>query len=1276
MKLPFTIHDLRFTVGKQPPASAVAVRQSSIANRKSQRGVALVITLILLSVTLLMALAFLAISNRERGSVNTSIDTATARLAADAGQQFVEAQIAANILSSANPYNFGPISSVNYQPTRPQVWLSNIVTHAMEDRFYLDLNRNGMDDPNGGVTNVDNLGHPILDGSGNPVVNYQIGDPVWIGVLARPDQPFGPNNPYVARFAVFGLPVGNSLDFNAIHNQALVPAMNYSMSPIAQDYYARNQGVGSWEINLAAFLTDLNTNEWDFFGNQYNYQQPLPGNWGNSPNKGRGFEDAFALLTNRYAASYNSMLTLSNLYGLPGFTALVNDSVDYYTEGPLMTGVPAPKYPQRKSIFVAPWLGANNTNHYFTPQELFNTAETAGFGAHLLNAGTNFFGGTVNSTYDRYTYYRMLSQIGTESAPESGKMNINYNNLDPGINGVASATNFMAWTPLGFFTNAADRMLKAYTAQWATSYVTTNGGASLLAVVNTNYMATFNMNTPFGVTGIPVWVSNRMVYTSAVQRLLQLAANIYDATTTNYYPSVFRPVFTSSNGNVFITGYTPATVVTNFADPQFAQPIDAVTLSAMSGANLAVNVFGVPWIIGAKKGFPNFNEFELENVFQLTRKLQLTRPNTSVTYWQNPNAYVNSQQLTISMTNMIGVECWNSYMADYTHPVLIQVKDFNTLTLTNDEGFISSLPSFAFTNAASISGWPGYGTIPLYQPNPQSFVYGPLEQGEVVLPGWIYTFDTSAPFIAQAPAFFAANNRMPHWTLLVTNRLQVVMLESNHIIDYAQLTGPENSLDLTASITNLYDTYYDRNNGYRTTTLNGYNDMWDPITNSVAPFIPKGIANQIAVSMASDPIILNPEWGGWSGAIGSGSNPVDVTNQIAAFRAFLGFGALAGASPGATAMGRTALSMQAPYTPTALIASIMQWEVNDPLVHYLASDLSGSSQNAQPQQQVLPLTFGVLNDRYMPWGGNVKYPNFDTNSYNRTIKDPLRWSSDYWNFPTNKLPTTGWLGRIHRGTPWQTVYLKSADVLSAWRGLDTWMNWSGDYNFFDAAYEAPVQDRLLFDLFTTAINDNASRGTLSVNVGSGADNLAAWSALFSGIAVSTNLAGGYTVISPAGVYDPTTNLPPLVQIVQSINNARGILVNPDGLGGVFEHPGDILRAPALTDLSPYLSGMNASNQVSDEMIEWLPQQTMSLLRLGTPRYVIYSYGQALKPAQNGVDTAAGSATFGTVTKYQVAAEVATRTVVRIETLRTNVNGTVTMTPPHAVIESFNIMPPD
>ncbi len=278
------------------------------SNRKSQRGVALVITLILLSVTLVMALAFLAISSRERGSVTTQTDTATARLAADAGQSFAEAQIAANILASTNPYGFGLLVSTNYfLPTNAPVYLSNTVTRLMENRFYLDLNRNGMDDANGYVPETNSAGAP----TGNIV--FEVGDPEWIGVLEHPDQPYGPNNPYIARFAFLALPVGNSLDWNAIHNQALSPARR--SGTIAPDYYFRNQGVGSWELNLAAFLADLNTNEWDPNTDAYNYLQYLqPG----FINTGRGFEDAFALLTNRYAGAYNTLPSVTTLFGQAG----------------------------------------------------------------------------------------------------------------------------------------------------------------------------------------------------------------------------------------------------------------------------------------------------------------------------------------------------------------------------------------------------------------------------------------------------------------------------------------------------------------------------------------------------------------------------------------------------------------------------------------------------------------------------------------------------------------------------------------------------------------------------------------------------------------------------------------------------------------------------------------------------------------------------------------------------------------------------------------------
>jgi len=62
--------------------------------------------------------------------------------------------------------------------------------------------------------------------------------------------------------------------------------------------------------------------------------------------------------------------------------------------------------------------------------------------------------------------------------------------------------------------------------------------------------------------------------------------------------------------------------------------------------------------------------------------------------------------------------------------------------------------------------------------------------------------------------------------------------------------------------------------------------------------------------------------------------------------------------------------------------------------------------------------------RYQPWGATVPTAlnsstyNF-SNPYNLSYKDPLVWGSDYWDFPTNRYPTVGWLGRVHRGTPWQ-----------------------------------------------------------------------------------------------------------------------------------------------------------------------------------------------------------------------------------------------------------------
>jgi hypothetical protein len=715
--------------------------------------------------------------------------------------------------------------------------------------------------------------------------------------------------------------------------------------------------------------------------------------------------------------------------------------------------------------------------------------------------------------------------------------------------------------PVGFFTNLASRLLSSE----------------------------LNLN----LTQIEIYPTNQ--YTPAVQRLLQVSANIYDATSTNYYPTIFRPLFSQdASGNLFITGYTNVPSVTSFMDAQLAQPIDASTLAATPDvSNLATNVYGIPWIIAAKKGFPNFNAFQMENIFKLTRKLQLTRTSTNVNYATNPNAYTNSQQVTISVTNIFGVECWNSYQADYTNGLVqIQVQDANATTLINDEG-LSYPINFSYTNATGYYDWPGSGPSPTF-PNPSSFIWQPLSQGEVVMPSWIYTFNTNAPFVAQAPSFFVTNSLMPHWTLLVTNRLQVVMLDvdaagTSHVIDYVQLIGPENSVDLTAAITNLYDTYYDKNNAYQPTTLNGYNDMWDPIANRLG--ITDGIANQIAVSAQIQPIIYSPYWNG------SGLAPVDVTNQTAAFRAFLGFGTLPG-MPSSTdpyiAEGKTVLNMQAPYTPTATVACLTQWEVNDPLVHYLASDLTSSSLNSQPVSQAMPLTLGELNFCYRPWGGNVVFPYTDPNPYNLALKDPLVWSSDDWNFPTGQALNADWLGQVHRGTPWQTIYLKSSDILAT-AGIGTWTNWTGDLDAADAAAMAPVQDWHLASLLASLINTNDFPQLLSVNN----PDPNAWLVLLDGLTALTNPTSGQfdTIII-------SSNSPQASIIASAIQASRSGQPNQ-----LFGDAGDVLATPQLTEQSPFLSGLNPTNQISDEAYEMIPSQLLSLVRADSIGSVAPDNGQ-------------------------------------------------------------------
>ena len=119
--------------------------------------------------------------------------------------------------------------------------------------------------------------------------------------------------------------------------------------------------------------------------------------------------------------------------------------------------------------------------------------------------------------------------------------------------------------------------------------------------------------------------------------------------------------------------------------------------------------------------------------------------------------------------------------------------------------------------------------------------------------------------------------------------------------------------------------------------------------------------------------------------------------------------------------------------------------------------------------------------------------------------------------------------------------------------------------------------------------------------------------------------------------------------------------------------------PELTTASPILAQSNTGGDplefwVKDIDYERIPDQILSLLKLGEPRYVIYAFGQSLKP--EFVDPGSGVAL-----NYQITGEVATRTVVHVD-FDTVTNpfdprwGKPDVTRPHVVIDQFNILPPE
>ncbi len=1361
-------------------------------NRSSQRGVALVITLIMLSVVTITAVAFLAVARRERGSVGAAAELVDARSASESALARAEAEVAARILGTGNRMDIRLQVSTNYVNTQvnlaqldqmvtetlptvdyriftnssPQVradgspWFNQNTTAGLqhsraalanlyydprppvyaaisrspnvraEFRYYLDLNRNGICDTNG-VQLMYDQSRKVIG------TNTLVGDPEWVGETEYPGVPHSGTNRFQKRWAFVILPAGRTLDLNYLHNDVkdrrTVPGG-----------YARNQGVGTFEDNGAAFLVDLNTNVWPT--TSYTYR-PASG----ALSSGLAFEDAYRLFLARRGDPQQTVQR-----GAPDFFEMSpklmpfgNNHIDDYADGPIPATLAEFRRPQDyinsnqgEDSLKGRWAGTDNQRQILNLSGLLDGSVGTDLAARLAGR-TNFAGNKLVSTYDQNTFYRMLGSLGTDTGDgryESGtnysgafyrraKLNINYapDNNDPTVDLASSAdiSFFNDWKPIAWFTNAVHRLLLTeFTNGLPDRQLLTNSRTAHLG----HGLAIHGTNVIRGVTNI-------YRYDAEVHRLLQVAANIYDA--THYVstarpgnprgdiPSVFRPILYQQQTNggllVRIAGFQEVTNAVPLGRPwvdlddnrQAARLSSNPDVAAILAAGLDFNAAGIPWVVGAKRGLPNFQEGYWQSRLDITRRLNITKAlptdalaKTNGRPWED-GRFGAFAQYRYDVANTFGMEAWNSYFT-LSNPTAV------TLRATNYFGFaIRDEASGLYGQAIyQTNGFKtAFATIAAGKWSPQEYL-APLNVGF----GTNFVYDHIKKQIWPAGStnggYVDIRAPAPRLTIAFTNHLVYALIDqSGRLLDMVNLKSvmyQTNALGVLSKPAGTPSTGHHMSEFWNTNLYAG-----------VGLYLSQGIALQFDGSLGSNQKggvvdIQNSLWKEAPGVRPAGQQKDYEKDGLYYF--LFRLPRRAGekvASDVLAHFGGTAT--QVGYTPTATVLLTDRRQANDPLVHYTPEDLApglllhtapeGYTEVQVPGQFTLRSTAGssfTVEERsltnhlgnqakvvraYAPWGVNsdlgsgvpVPVNDIKSTAFDVAYKDSLVKRSDDWNFPTNKVPGIGWLGRIHRGTPWQTIYLKglrpelgSTLVADRYLGAKSWAGWSGN------GRTMPNNDWAILDLFTAAVNDNSARGVLGVNQ----TNLAAWSAVLSGMPVLTNVTGKPNGALSTRFIEPAT--PQLRRIVENINSSRTGFA-----GGVFSRLGQVLSASALSVgplgtnqaspvFSPFLTPFDRYQipgsatfvpaAVPDEVIEQIPQQVLSLLRTDEARVVIYAYGQALKPAPNSIVTRPGPF-FGLCTNYVVTSEFATRTVVRFD-------GAPRPGQLRAVIEDHRVLPPE
>ena len=1274
----------------------------SFPSGRSRAGVALVATLIMLSLVTFMVVAFLGVARRERRAIESAASQNESAVARDTAFSLAQADAVARLMLTGDKWGYGVMVPTNFEntffvpglanPTNVNSALANqayFANPANLNNFFLQnlanlqfLPRVPVFSPYFNLTNAftltnvppytfaapvfseTNLGRFYLDFNRNglfdPTDRSRAGDPHWIGLLENPQLPHGPANRFVGRYTYLVAPVGKTLDLNFIHNQAK------RLATVATEGYLRNLGTGPQEFNLAALLTEASPAFWAY---AYNTAAAVSGTGAGND----AFTNALRLLLYRNDDSYNNPATIGTAFQpvppvIPSpATHLTNGLMDLFVNGPLMNSTNL-LFDGGNPTNVA-WPGGSNAFatarrfHDFT--ELFSASRTnyTRFTTNLRYLSTNV-ANSMPGDADRRLPYRLMEVLGTDSWPVTNKLNLNWPNTLAGSAG-GETFGFTNWHPDVFFYSAAELMLRA--SFTPSVFVNTNwtgfGGADPNVLVTNFYFGTTFLGTNVDVnslslTNIPIFPFS--YYSPEVHRILQFAANLYDAngppewlTNQNYtvgtrvqrggihyicinpnvgsmppstdwdgtlpgplLPTVWRPIFGFGNTNAWpsndfirIIGYT-----TNGTDPANLLSLPEVdltdpnsrmamynTATGLGSSNLCL-VAGTPVILGARKGYPNFNEFGVQSIFSLTRRLEFAKTAATNAGPMAPGAAARpvetNQSLIIGLTNIYGFEAWNSYAAAFPRRLQLVATNIAKIVITNEFGPIyTNIVTNGISQAYGAGLW--QGTANGYAAFKSFFFTNVPQLSTNAALGYAYAtnypplagftnggFIPASPSGPGSPSIFNRSNGFPEMRLgiTITNSIRYALIDSlQHVVDFVTLTNLVAGMDLATA---LRVTNSPADTGVR---------FWFTNRLAPAPFGGTiGITNQIDIATNYLATTTN-QWRNWS-------LTAPVAREIDRFRRWMGLTGVPGMNP-VQSLNTNITRIQSPFTPTRVIAFGATWEVNDPLVHYTTRELSDPFRTSTGDQvtPIIPpiaappppgtlyrvdlglvngrlsyVTNGGINRFYNPWGRMLdptgtrlaSLPNFYSVApapYDQRLKDPGIYSSDQWDFPQRKFANLGWIGRVHRGTPWQTVYLKS-DIPNP----TNWFYWARSVE------TNPTNDWRLVDVFSAAISAETTRSLLSVNQTNGA----AWAAAL----------GGTIALSNNGVaITPFVVTPATLQMTNMVGGLTNGLINakfrvPQWHPVVNYSAGDVvayqtaLGGNALYPSTAYFIAINGTNQ--------------------------------------------------------------------------------------------------